>query len=184
MRTIDRRSLIRAGLIAGLAGPNIALAQPAVVSAEQRLHDLKLQLPRFVTPRGGNNPPFVRTGNLLFLAGLGPRNPDGSYITGKLGKDVTVQQGYQDARLAGLRALATLEDALGSLDKVTRVVKLLGMVNATPEFSDLGRVINGCSDLFVQVFGAVKGQHARTLLGVASLPFNISVEIDLVVEAG
>ena len=148
----------------------------------QRVRDLNLVLPRFKIAPGGNNPPFVRTGNLLFLAGLGPRNPDGGYIVGRLGKDSTAEQGYQHARLAGLRALAALQDALGGLDKVSRIVKLLAMVNATPEFSDLGRVINGCSDLFVDVFGPRRGQHARTLLGVASLPFNITVEIDLVVE--
>jgi enamine deaminase RidA (YjgF/YER057c/UK114 family) len=185
MRSSDRRSILRLALFAGLtvlAGPATALAQTAEVSAEQRVRDLKLQLPRFDTPSGGNNLPYVQSGNLVFLAGLGPRNPDGSYISGRLGKDTSVEQAYQHARLAGLRALSTLRDGLGSLDKVSRVVKLLGMVNATPDFTDPGRVINGCSDLLVEVFGAQRGRHARTVMGVASLPFNITVEIDLVVE--
>ena len=164
--------------------PSLALAQgpPQDVSAEQRVRDLKLQLPRFGTPPAGNNPAFVRTGNLMFLAGLGPRNPDGSYISGRLGQDTTVEQGYQHARLAGLRALAALQDALGNLDRVSHIVKLLGMVNATPSFTDLGRVINGCSDLLVDVFGPQRGRHARTVFGVASLPANLDVIIDLVVE--
>ena len=140
--------------------------KPWRTPAEQRVRDLKLQLPQFDTPASGNNPPFVQSGNLVFLAGLGPRNPDGSYISGRLGKDTTSDQGYQHARLAGLRALATLHDGLGSLDKVSRIVKLLGMVNATPEFTDLGRVINGCSDLLVDVFGPQRGRHARTVVGV------------------
>jgi enamine deaminase RidA (YjgF/YER057c/UK114 family) len=183
MSQLNRRSILRAGATAGLMAfvrPRSALAQ-ASVSAEQRVRDLKLELPRFDAPPG-NNLPYVQSGNLVFLAGLGPRNPDGSYISGKLGKDITVEQAYQHARLAGLRALSTLKQGLGSLDKVSRVVKLLGMVNATPDFSDLGRVINGCSDLFVEVFGPQRGRHARTVMGVASLPFNITVEIDVVVE--
>jgi enamine deaminase RidA (YjgF/YER057c/UK114 family) len=184
MSRLDRRWILRAGVTAGLmtfVGPHGALAQGSDVSAEQRVRDLKLELPRFDAPPG-NNLSYARSGNLVFLAGLGPRNSDGSYISGKLGKDTTVEQAYQHARLAGLRALSTLKQGLGSLDKVSRVVKLLGMVNAAPDFTDLGRVINGCSDLFVEVFGPQRGRHARTLMGVAALPFNITVEIDVVVE--
>jgi enamine deaminase RidA (YjgF/YER057c/UK114 family) len=170
-----RRSILLAGLVP-------ELAQTAGVSAEQRVRDLGLQLPRFATPPVGNNPALVQTGNLVFLAGLGPRNQDGSYVGGRLGQDTTVEQGYQYARMAGLRALAALEDGLGNLDRVSRIVKLLGMVNVTPDFTDLGRVINGCSDLFVDVFGSQRGRHARTVVGVASLPANLTVVIDLVVE--
>lgn len=125
----------------------------------------------------------MQTGKLAFLAGLGPRNPDGSYISGRLGQDTSVEQAYQHARLSGLRALAALQDELGSLDRVSHIVKLLGMVRATPDFSNLGRVIDGCSDLFVEVFGPQRGRHARTVVGVASLPANLTVVIDLVVEA-
>jgi len=180
----DRRTILRLGLMAGLAavaGPRSALAQAADVSAEQRVRELKLELPKFDAPRGGSNVPLVQAGGLVFLSGLGPRNPDGSYVTGRLGKETSVEQAYEHARLAGLRALATLKDGLGSLDKVTRVVKLLGLVNSTPDFVEFGRVINGCSDLLVEVFGAQRGRHARTVMGVPSLPFGMSVEIDLVV---
>ena len=177
----SRRSVLSLGLVIGLT-PSLVVAQTRDFSAEQRVRDLKLQLPRFTTPPAGNNPAFVQTGNLVFLAGLGPRNPDGSYISGRLGQDTSVEQGYQHARLSGLRALAALQDALGSLDRVSRIIKLLGMVNATPDFTDLGLVVNGCSDLLVDVFGRQRGRHARTVLGVASLPANITVVIDLVVE--
>ena len=176
-----RRSILQLIVVIGLA-PKSAFPQSADISAEQRVRDLGLQLPRFSAPAAGNNPALVQTGKLAFLAGLGPRNPDGSYISGRLGQDTSVEQAYQHARLSGLRALAALQDGLGSLDRVSHIVKLLGMVHATPDFSDLGRVIDGCSDLFVEVFGPQRGRHARTVVGVASLPANLTVVIDLVVE--
>jgi enamine deaminase RidA (YjgF/YER057c/UK114 family) len=124
----------------------------------------------------------VRTGNLLFLAGKGPRpGPDGKRPQGKVGRDFTVEQAYQHARSVGLDLLAVMRQELGSLDKVKRVVKVLGMVNAVPEFADHPKVINGCSDLFVEVFGE-RGKHARSAVGMGSLPMGIPVEIECIVE--
>jgi enamine deaminase RidA (YjgF/YER057c/UK114 family) len=124
----------------------------------------------------------VRTGNLLFLAGKGgPPGPDGKRPKGKLGREFTVEQGYQHARATGLEILAVLQHELGSLDKVRRVVKVLGMVNAVPEFEDHPKVINGCSDLLVEVFGE-RGKHARSAVGMGSLPMQIPVEIEVIVE--
>lgn len=122
----------------------------------------------------------VREGNLLFLSGQGPREADGTLHTGKVGLDVTVAQAYDHARLTGINLLAVLQTTLGDLGRVKRVVKLLGMVNAVPGFGDHPAVINGCSDLFVDVFGA-RGAHARSAVGVGSLPGNITVEIEAVV---
>ena len=124
----------------------------------------------------------VRTGNLLYLAGKGPRpGPDGRRPKGKVGRDYPVEEAYQHARTVGLDLLAVMRAELGSLDKVKRVVKVLGMVNAAPEFEDHPKVINGCSDLFVQVFGD-KGKHARSAVGMGSLPMGIPVEIEVIVE--
>ena len=126
--------------------------------------------------------PFVRTGNLIFLAGLGPANrPDGTSPTGKLGQDFTVEEGYEAARLTGINQLARLKGAVGDLDKVKRVVKLLSMVNSAPDFGDQPAVANGCSDLLVEVFGD-KGKHARSAVGMAALPDQIPVEIEMIVE--
>ena len=123
----------------------------------------------------------VRTGNLLFLAGKGPRTPEGKLITGKLGADLSVEQGYEAARAVAILQLAVLKTELGDLNKVKRIVKVLGMVNATPDFTDHPEVINGFSDLMVEVFGE-KGKHARAAVGMGSLPRNIAVEIEVIVE--
>ncbi|MFM7358110.1 MAG: RidA family protein [Sediminibacterium sp.] len=123
----------------------------------------------------------VRSGNLLFLAGKGPALPGGKYITGKLGTDLTIEQGYDAAKLTALAQLAVLKSYLGSLSKVKRIVKVLGFVNAIPEFTDQPKVINGFSDLMVQVFGE-KGKHARSAVGTSSLPMGMAVEVELVVE--
>jgi enamine deaminase RidA (YjgF/YER057c/UK114 family) len=112
---------------------------------------------------------------LLFLSGKGPSSH------GVVGRDVTVEQAYQDSREVGLLLLAVMRDAVGSLDKVTRVVKVLGMVNAVPEFGQQPQVINGCSELFIEVFGE-NGRHARSAVGMGSLPSNITVEIEVIVE--
>jgi enamine deaminase RidA (YjgF/YER057c/UK114 family) len=146
------------------------------MSAEKKLKELGIQLDP-VTPPVANYVNAVRTGNLLFLAGKGPAGTPG----GKLGRDFTVEQGYRHARSVGLALLAVMKDELGSLDKVKRVVKVLGMVNGTPEFTDQPKVINGCSDLFVQVLGD-KGKHARSAVGMGSLPMGIPVEIECIVE--
>jgi enamine deaminase RidA (YjgF/YER057c/UK114 family) len=129
----------------------------------------------------GNYVHAVQTGNLLFLAGKGPFNPDGSTPTGKVGRDVTVEQAYAHARSVGLTLLAVIRETVGSLDRVRRVVKVLGMVNAVPEFGDQPKVINGCSDLFVEVFGE-RGRHARSAVGMGSLPNGITVEIEAILE--
>lgn len=147
---------------------------------EDRLKELGITLPELSSP-AANYVNAVRAGNLLFLAGKGPGTPDGKFITGKLGEDLTVEQGYEAARLTGLSQLAVLKHELGDLSKVKRIVKVLGMVNATTDFTDHPKVTNGFSDLMVQVFGE-KGKHARSSVGMCSLPFNIAVEIELVVE--
>ncbi|HEX7248819.1 MAG TPA: RidA family protein [Burkholderiales bacterium] len=151
------------------------------MSAEKRLRELGIELPP-VTPPVANYVNAVRTGNLLFLAGKGgPPGPDGKRPQGKLGREYTVEQGYQHARNTGLEILAVLRHELGSLDRVKRVVKVLGMVNAVPDFGDQPKVINGCSDLLVEVFGE-RGKHARSAVGMGSLPMGIPVEIECIVE--
>ena len=150
------------------------------MSAEARLKEKGIELPKVTAPVA-NYVNAVRTGNLLFLAGKGPNRPDGSWITGKVGRDVTVEEAYQHARLTGLNLIAVMKAELGSLDRVQRIVKVLGMVNGVPEFADQPKVINGCSDLFVEVFGD-RGKHARSAVGMGSLPRNITVEIEAVVE--
>ena len=149
------------------------------MSAEARLKELGLVLPTLQKPVA-NYLPYRLAGNLLFLAGQGPRDEHGTSLTGKLGAGVSVEEGYRRARLVGLGLLAAMRDALGSLDRVDYIVKLLGMVNATPEFNDSPKVINGCSDLFVEVFGDA-GRHARSAVGHVMLPNQISVEIEGIV---
>ena len=145
------------------------------MSIEQKLQSLGIGLPPLPTP-AGNYVHAVRTGNLLFLAGKGP-GPS----TGKVGADVSTDQAYQDARKVGLTLISVLKSELGNLDRVTRIVKVLGMVNAAPDFKEHPKVINGCSDLFVEVFGE-RGKHARSAVGMGSLPGQITVEIECIVE--
>ena len=145
------------------------------MSAEKRLKELGITLAP-VTPPVANYVNAVRAGNLLFLAGKGP-----GAVHGKLGREFNIEQGYQQARAVGLALLAVMRAELGSLDRVKRVVKVLGMVNAVPEFTDHPKVINGCSDLFVEVFGD-QGKHARSAVGMGSLPMGIPVEIEVIVE--
>ena len=151
----------------------------SAMSAEARLKELGLVLPALAKPVA-NYLPYRIAGNLLFLAGQGPRDDAGKMLTGKLGADIGVEEGYRRARLVGLGLLAAMRDALGSLDRVDFIVKLLGMVNAVPDFNDSPRVINGCSDLFVEVFGDA-GRHARSAVGHVMLPNQISVEIEGIV---
>lgn len=124
---------------------------------------------------------IVQTGNLLFLAGKGPNRPEGGYVTGKVGQDLTQEEGYDAARLSGIIQLSVLKDHLGDLNRVKRIVKVLGMVNAVEDFENHPEVINGYSDLMVEVFGE-RGKHARAAVGMASLPRNIAVEIEMIVE--
>ena len=150
------------------------------MSAEARLKELGIVLPELRKPVA-NYLPYRIAGNILYLAGQGPLE-NGKQLTGKLGRDVSVDEGYRRARLVGLGLLAAMRDALGSLDRVDYIVQLLGMVNATPEFNDSPKVINGCSDLFVEVFGEA-GRHARSAVGNVMLPNQISVEIEGIVAA-
>ena len=151
------------------------------MSAEKRLKELGIELGKVSAPVA-NYVNAMRTGNLLFLAGKGPR-PDasGKRPLGKVGRDYSAQESYQHARTVGIDLLAVMKSELGSLDRVKRVVKVLGMVNAVPEFTDHPKVINGCSDLFVEVFGDA-GRHARSAVGMGSLPMAIPVEIECIVE--
>ena len=146
----------------------------------QRLDEVGLALMTPATPMA-NYVPFVLAGSLLFLSGQGPREADGSLHTGKVGADVGVEEAYGDARLTGLNLLSVAHMALGDLGRVARVVKVLGMVNAVPDFTGHPHVINGASDLFVSVFGEA-GRHARSAVGMGSLPGNITVEIEAILE--
>ncbi|MCZ6471816.1 MAG: RidA family protein [SAR324 cluster bacterium] len=150
------------------------------MSIEQRLQELGIELPSMPSP-AGNYVQYVRTGNLIYLSGSGPLNVDGQRPTGKVGGEVSVEDAYQHARSIGLVQIARLKEALGELDKVNRIVKVLGMVNGVPGFGEQPKVINGFSDLMVEVFGD-KGRHARSAVGMGSLPFGITVEIEAIVE--
>jgi enamine deaminase RidA (YjgF/YER057c/UK114 family) len=149
------------------------------MSAEQKLAAMGLALPKVPTPVA-NYVPFKRAGDIIYLAGQGPRSADGGLINGKVGRDVTVEQAYEHAKTIGLQLLAVAKLAAGDLDKV-EVLKVLGMVNAVPEFKDQPKVINGCSDLFVAVLGE-RGRHARSAVGMGSLPNQIPVEIEAVMR--
>lgn len=155
-----------------------AIAQK--VDYDKKLKDLGITLPEPTKPMA-NYVKAVRTGNLIFLAGHGPTKADGSNITGKVGRDLTIEQGYEAAKLTAINLISTLKAELGDLNKVKRVVKVLGMVNCHSDFADQPKVINGCSDLLVAVFGD-KGRHARSAVGMNALPSNIAVEIEIVVE--
>jgi len=147
---------------------------------ESKLKELQITLPEPPQPVA-NYVNGVRTGNLIFLAGKGPKRSDGTEMTGKLGVDITIEEGYEGARLTAINQLAVLKEMLGDLKKVKRIVKVLGLVNSDPSFVDQPKVINGFSDLMVEVFGD-RGRHARAAIGVASLPRAQAVEIEMVVE--
>jgi len=149
------------------------------MSAEARLKELGVVLPALAKPVA-NYVPYRIVGNVLYLSGQGPRDENGNMLAGKLGAEISIEEGYRRARLVGLGLLAAMRDALGSLDRVDYIVKLLGMVNATPDFNDPPKVINACSDLFVDVFGEA-GRHARSAVGHVTLPNQISVEIEAIV---
>jgi enamine deaminase RidA (YjgF/YER057c/UK114 family) len=151
------------------------------MSAEARLRDLQLELPPAPKPLAVYRP-LVRSGNVAYVSGHGPVRTDGSLIVGRVGDSLDLEAGKAAARQVGLAILATLRSELGSLDRVTRVVKLLGMVNSTPDFPDHPKVINGCSELFAEVFGAERGIGARSAVGMGSLPGQIAVEIEAIFE--
>lgn len=150
------------------------------MTIEERLGELGITLRE---PRGpqANYVSAVTTGNLVYLSGTGPYHADGGLTTGKLGAERTLEEGYEAARLTMLALLSNLRAEIGSLDRVKRVVKLLGMVNSTPDFNRQPEVINGASDLLVEIFGDA-GRHARSAVGMAALPRDISVEIEMIVE--
>jgi enamine deaminase RidA (YjgF/YER057c/UK114 family) len=152
------------------------------MTPEQRLAVLALALPPVPTPVA-NYVPYRWAGNLLYLSGQGPKRPDGSYRAGRLGLTATVEEGYAEARLTGLQLLAVAKSALGELSRIEAVVKLLGMVNAEPDFADHPKVINGCSDLLVEVLGDA-GRHARSAVGMGSLPNRMMVEIEAILLIG
>jgi enamine deaminase RidA (YjgF/YER057c/UK114 family) len=154
-----------------------------VPEVEDRLRQLGLSLPE-PSPAVANYVGAVRTGNLVFVSGHGPRRAGEYEYLGKLGAELTIDDGYQAARLVMLNCLATLKAEIGNLDQVTRVVKLLGMVNSAPDFTDQPLVIDGASDLLTEILGQERGKHARSAVGMASLPMGISVEIEMVVEIG
>jgi enamine deaminase RidA (YjgF/YER057c/UK114 family) len=159
---------------------NVVVHPPEGYDPEARLAELDIQLPVPSSPVA-NYVNAVQSGNLIFMAGKGPKNAEGEYVTGKVGEDLTVEEGYLAARLVGINQLAVLKAELGNLNKVKRIVKVLGMVNATPDFGNQPEVVNGFSDLMVEVFGE-RGKHARAAVGMGSLPRGIAVEIEMVVE--
>ncbi|HJW31668.1 MAG TPA: Atu1372/SO_1960 family protein [Saprospiraceae bacterium] len=161
----------------------ILLLLPFILHAqtpEERIAQMGLTIPPAPAP-AANYVNAVRTGNLLYLAGKGPSDAAGNRITGKLGQDLTVEQGYDAAKSVALAHIAVLKSELGDLSRVKRIVKVNGMINSTPDFTDHSKVMNGYSDMMVAVFGE-KGKHARSSVGMCSLPFNIAVEVEIVVE--
>jgi enamine deaminase RidA (YjgF/YER057c/UK114 family) len=185
-----RRFMVRLGLLAGggLAGwtgcgaPSGAGHPQAVPGAEEQLKALKLELPPVPKPAGALIVPCVRAGDLLFVSGHTPVGADGKPVIGKLGKDMEVKAGQEAARLVALRVLSVVRAELGSLDRVVRVVKTLGMVNCTAEFTQTPQVVNGFSEVLVQVFGEEAGKGARSAVGMASLPGGVPVEIEVILQ--
>lgn len=164
------------GLILSLAmGFSVAANTP-----EERLIELKIELPKTAKPVA-NYVPVVRAGNLLFLAGHIPKDDEGNFITGKVGADITLAQGQDAAKRTALALLATLRSEIGSLNHVQQIVRVEGFVNCPTDFTNQAKVINGCSDLLVEIFGE-KGRHARMAIGAGSLPLDASVEIAMIVE--
>ncbi len=147
---------------------------------ESKLKELGIELSTPSSPVA-NYVNSVRSGNLLFISGKGPLKNDGNYIKGKLGYDLTIEQGYEAARITAINLISTVKASVGDLKKVKRVLKVTGMVNAAPNFTDHPKVVNGCSDLIVEVFGDI-GKHTRAAVGMGSLPSNIAVEIDMILE--
>lgn len=147
---------------------------------EQRILELGIELTTPAKPVA-NYVGAVKTGNLIFLSGKIPKDKAGNLIMGKLGKNLTIEQGYQAARACGIAHLSTLKAELGDLNKIARIVKVTGFVNSTPDFTDQSKVVNGFSDLMVEVFGE-RGKHARAAVGMASLPLGVACEVEMIVE--
>ncbi len=180
----DRRTFLQTSAAAFGAMGGLGLTASTVqgqVGAEARVRELGLELP---TPQGAfaTLVPAVLTGNVLYVSGHGPRGAQGQRVNGKLGADMEVEEGAALARLTGLNVLATVRNALGSLDRVSRLVKVLGMVNSAPDFTQQSRVINGFSALMIEVFGEEMGKGARSAVGMAALPGGWAVEIEAIFE--
>ena len=150
----------------------------ALVEATLKNMGIELASP---APAAGNYVSAVRTGNLVYLAGVGCRQPSGELVIGKLGMDLTIEQGYEAAKWCAVALLGNLQQEIGDLDKVVRFIKLLGMVNSAPDFLEPPAVVNGCSDLIVELYGE-RGRHARSAVGLATLPFGMAVEVEAIVE--
>lgn len=188
-RFLERCGLLATGAAGGLLLPAylnhadpVVAQEKADVSPEEQIKKLKLELPPIAKPGAAILVPTVRTGDLLFVSGHGPTPVDGKPVVGKVGVDMDVKQAREAARNVGLRILSVVRNELGSLDKVVRLVKTLGMVNATPDFKDQPAVINGFSELMVQVFGDKAGKGTRSAVGMGSLPGGIPVEIEVIFQ--
>lgn len=147
---------------------------------EQKIKQLGIELPQ-IPESLGSYQDMVRVGNLVFLSGRGPLKADGKYITGKVGQDLTTNEGYQAARLTAINQLAILKQAFGTLDKIKRIIKVNGYVHTADSFTEQSKVMNGFSDLLIEVFGE-QGKHARTSVGVFTLPQNMAIEVEMIVE--
>ncbi len=176
LMTMTSAELVAAHRVRATAG-----VPPQAASPEQRLRELGIELPPPPRPVAVYVP-AVRIGNMLFTAGHTPRAPDGTPMPGKVGADLTIDEGYAAARIAGLNLLSTVRNTLGSLDEVVRVVKVLGMVNCTPDFGQQPQVVNGFSELIVEIFGEERGMGGRSAVGMASLPANMPVEVEAIFE--
>lgn len=176
-KLLEKTIIMRTYLL--LAFLLLALAATAQ-DAEKKLKELKIELLK-PSPPIGTYVKAVRVGNLIFLSGHGPSKADGSMMTGKIGKDATLEQGYMAARQTAISILSTLKTEIGDLNKVKRIVKVTGLVNCTEDFTDQPKVMNGFSDLMVSLYKE-KGLHARTSVGVNALPGNMMVEVEMIVE--
>lgn len=180
-----RRFLGQAALLAGgaAAGCNTPPQEKAPAHhAEEQLKALKIELPVIPKSAGSLIVPCVRAGDLLFVSGHTPVGADGKSVVGRLGQNMDVKQGQEAARLVALRVLSVVRSELGTLDRVVRVVKVLGMVNCTPEFTQTPAVVNGFSELLIQVFGETAGKGARSAVGMASLPGGVAVEVEAIFQ--
>ncbi len=170
------RTIVTLSIFLMLASINFAYSQ----TPEEKLVSLGITLPTIAAPVG-SYVHAIRVGNIIYLSGKGPRKDDGAYVTGKVGSTLTIEEGQQAAKLAAVIQLAVLKQELGSLSNIKRIVRVNGFVNCDAGFQDQPKVINGFSDLMIAVFGE-KGRHARTALGTNALPFNMAVEVEMIVE--
>lgn len=175
------KSILLAFTMVFAVGFSSILCAQGTYDPEKRLEEMGITL-KPSGPGNSNIVPAVRSGNLIFLSGHGPTKPDGTNVIGKVGADLTVEQGKEAARLTGIQLLNALKGEIGDLKKVKRVVKVLGMVNSTPDLTQQPAVIHGFTDFMVEVFGPERGKHARSAVGMASLPGGIAVEIEMIVE--